>query len=116
MNCQRNFPWYRGWQDSFRDQDVTILGIHTPETDEEFDVANVKRATVEAKFAFPVLIDNDKKNWDAWGNSMWPSVYLIDKRGNLRYWWYGELNWQGADGEPRMRQRIEELLKEKNAS
>ena len=44
---------------------------------------------------------------------MWPSVYLIDKRGAVRYWWYGELNWQGSQGEKYMREKIEELLAEK---
>ena len=38
--------------------------------------------------------------------------YLIDKRGRVRYWWYGELNWQGAGGEAFMRGKIEELLAE----
>ena len=59
-----------------------------------------------------MLIDNERKNWNAWGNGIWPSVYLIDKRGALRYWWYGELKWQGTDGERIMRGRIEELLAE----
>ena len=62
---------------------------------------------------FPIVVDNDKKNWNAWGNSMWPSVYLIDKKGYVRYWWYGELDWQGAGGQKIMRKRIAELLAEK---
>ncbi len=61
---------------------------------------------------FPVVIDNDKRIWNAWGNSMWPSLYLIDKKGYVRYAWYGELNWKGAEGEKIMRQRIEQLLAE----
>jgi hypothetical protein len=40
-------------------------------------------------------------------------VYLIDKKGNVRYWWYGELNWQGSEGEKFMREKIVELLAEK---
>ena len=44
---------------------------------------------------------------------MWPSVYLIDKQGYVRYWWYGELNWQGAEGEKLLRKRISELIAEK---
>ena len=60
-----------------------------------------------------MLLDNEKRNWNAWGNSMWPTVYLIDKQGYVRYWWFGELKWQGNDGEKLLRQRIEELLKEK---
>jgi len=108
----RNYPWYRGWQDSFGGKGLTIVGIHTPEGGGEFDVEQVRKKAAEAKFTFPVLIDNDKKNWNAWGNSMWPSVYLVDKKGDLRFWWYGELNWQGQEGEKYLRQRIEELLAE----
>lgn len=67
----------------------------------------------EAQLKFPVVVDNDKKTWNNWGNTMWPSVYLIDKKGYIRYWWYGELNWKGTEGEKIMRKRIEELLAEK---
>lgn len=66
----------------------------------------------ENQLGFPVAVDNDLQYWNAWGNSMWPSVYLIDKQGYLRYWWYGELNWDGAGGQNLMAQRIEELLSE----
>jgi peroxiredoxin len=89
-----------------------VLGIHTAETAAERDPANVRKAALEAGLTFPILVDQDKLNWDAWGNSMWPSVYLIDKQGYVRYWWYGELNWKGAEGERRLRKRIEELLDE----
>ena len=34
------------------------------------------------------------------------SVFLIDKGEFVRYWWYGELNWQGTPGETWMRDRI----------
>ena len=63
---------------------------------------------------YAILIDNENKNWKAWANNMWPSTYLIDKKGYVRHWWYGELNWQGAEGEKYMRQKIEELLAEKD--
>ena len=45
---------------------------------------------------------------------MWPSVYLIDKRGYLRQFWPGELNWQGNNGEKYMREWIERLVAEPN--
>ena len=66
----------------------------------------------EAGFKFPIVIDNNEKNWNAWGNSIWPAVYLIDKRGRLRYWWYGELDWKGAGGQNIMAEKIKELLAE----
>ncbi len=72
----------------------------------------VKERAKEAELEFPIVIDNEQRNWNAWGNSMWPSVYLIDKRGYVRFWWLGELNWEGAEGEKILRGRIEELLAE----
>jgi len=111
-NCIRNYPTYLEWQEQFRDRDVVILGIHTPETAAEQDSATVKTKAEDAKLRFPILIDGTKANWKAWGNSMWPSVYLVDKRGYLRHFWPGELKWQGATGDRWMGDRIEELLAE----
>jgi thiol-disulfide isomerase/thioredoxin len=115
INCIRNFPTYVDWQERFRDKDVVVIGIHTPETAAERNSASVREKAQAAGFAFPVLIDETKANWNAWGNSMWPSVYLIDKCGYLRHFWPGELKWQGATGDVWMRERIEELLSESAA-
>lgn len=89
-----------------------VLGIHTPETDQEKDIAKVRKKLGEAKLSFPVAIDNQTTMWKRYGNSNWPSVYLIDKKGVGRWGWPGELAWMGADGEKLMRERILELLKE----
>lgn len=62
---------------------------------------------------YPIAVDGSAKTWQAWGNRYWPSIYVIDRRGDVRYRWDGELNWKGIRGEKMMRQRIEELLAEK---
>ena len=112
INCIHNYPSYRQWQAAFQAKDVVLIGIHSPETEGERVAATVRRKAAEEKLAYPILIDGSQENWNAWGNSMWPSVYLIDKRGYLRHFWPGELKWQGNDGEKYMRERIEELLAE----
>lgn len=112
INCIRNLPHYNDWHVHFRADRFRIVGIHRPETQGERIVEDVRRKAVEAGIAYPVAIDNDSANWDAWANRVWPSVYLIDKRGFVRYWWYGEMNWQGTEGEKWMRSRIQQLLTE----
>ncbi len=112
INCINNYPWYREWHDELSDQGVVLIGIHTPETDTERNLSHVRRKAADEELAFPILIDPKNENWNAWGNSMWPSVYLIDKRGYLRHFWPGELNWQGNNGHQLMRKRIEDLLAE----
>ena len=88
------------------------MGIHTPETGPEADLDNLRREVKEAKLNFPVMMDEQEANWNKWGNSMWPSVYLIDRKGRIRYWWYGELDWEGRKGQEMMKTRIKELLTE----
>jgi hypothetical protein len=68
----------------------------------------------ENKLIFSVAVDNDGKTWKAWGNNYWPSVYLIDKKGDVRYRWDGELDCKGAKGQEVMQKKIEELLAEKD--
>jgi peroxiredoxin len=109
-----NYPWYREWQDKFAKQNVTILGVHTPETEGEKQLDKIKEKVKENKLTFPTAIDNDGKTWKAWGNNYWPSVYLIDKKGDVRYRWDGELDWKEAKGQDVMRKKIEELLAEKD--
>jgi hypothetical protein len=74
----------------------------------------VRKKVEDEKIAYPIAVDNDAKTWRAWGNRYWPSVYLIDKQGNVRYRWNGELNFNGIPGEKLMRQRIEALLAEQD--
>jgi hypothetical protein len=114
INCVRNLPHYVAWQKRFASWPVRIVGIHRPETQAERVIEAVREKATEAGMTHPIAVDNGSQNWDAWANRVWPSVYLIDKQGFVRYWWYGELNWQGAQGERYMRARIEELLREDN--
>lgn len=113
INCIHNFPSYKNYQEKFKNRNVSLVGIHTPETPGEKVVETIQKKAEENGFQFPIAVDNGSKNWQAWGNRVWPCVYVIDKRGLVRYWWEGELNWQGAGGEKYIAAKIEELLAEK---
>jgi thiol-disulfide isomerase/thioredoxin len=113
INCVHNLPHYQSWHQKFSPQGLTIIGIQTPETTAEGNIDLLRQNVAERKIAYPVAFDRAAANWKAWANHTWPSVYLVDKRGQIRAWWYGELNWQGSRGEESMREKIEELLAEK---
>lgn len=114
INCVRNLRHYQSWHARYAEQGLVILGFHTPETQAERVVESVRAKVKSNGMLYPVAIDGQAKNWSAWSNRWWPSVYLVDKKGYVRYWWYGELNWQGAKGEEFMRLKIEELLSEQD--
>jgi thiol-disulfide isomerase/thioredoxin len=110
INCIRNYPHYKAWHDDFKKKDLVIVGVHTPETAAERKLESVKEKVKANKMAYPVAVDGAGKTWAAWDNRYWPAVYLVDKKGLVRYRWYGELNFNGAKGEAAMREKIEELL------
>lgn len=115
-NCHANFEIYRRWHDQLRSKGVEVVGIQTPETAQEREVDAVKSAAIERKLEFPILIDLESKNWATWGNTMWPTVYVVDKNGYIRHWWQGELNWKGATADKIMENGVEKLLAERTGS
>jgi len=112
VNCQRNLPSYGRWQKEFEKESVEIIGIHTPETPSERIPENVERKVKELKITYPVLLDTEAENWKRWGQQWWPTVYLLDAQGRVRYRWLGELEYEGAGGEARMGSFIKRLLAE----
>ena len=112
INCIHNQPAYKDWHERFSSKGAVVLGIHTPEGEGDRKLESIRKALHDQGLAYAVAVDNKKENWTAWANHMWPSVYLIDKEGYVRYWWYGEMNWQGVEGEKWMRSRIQQLLAE----
>jgi peroxiredoxin len=113
VNCQRNLPIYQKWHDKWSDEGVTVLGIQTPETEAEKHLDAVTAAARRDGVTYPVLVDLESQNWKSWGNTMWPTVYVIDADGYIRQWWQGELRWQGATGDQQLTAMVEQLLAER---
>lgn len=111
-NCIANFPIYNRWQQELTSRGVVVIGIQTPETANERNFDNVAKAAKKDGFKFPVLVDLKSENWTAWSNTMWPTVYVIDKKGFVRFWWQGELNWKGATGDQKIEELVSYLLNE----
>ncbi len=110
VNCANNYPHYRTWQDKYKDaKDFLMVGVHTPEFDAEKDVDRIEERMAKHKLTFAVAVDNDLATWKAWGNRYWPCVYVIDKAGNVRHRWEGEL---GDSGVKKLTAYIDELRKE----
>jgi thiol-disulfide isomerase/thioredoxin len=106
-NCQHVEPEMKRWHAAYADRGLTVIGVHTPELEEEKDPANVERYVREHGIAYPVAIDNAFATWDRYGNRAWPALYLIDRHGQIRYVRIGE----GAYDETQ--KQIEALLAER---
>ncbi len=90
INCQHVIPYLKTWYARYRDQGFVLIGNHFPEFGYEADLNNLKQAVAQDGIQYPVTQDNDGQTWDAYNNNYWPSLYLIDKRGHIRYVHIGE--------------------------
>jgi hypothetical protein len=83
-------PWVREWYETYQDDGLTVISVHYPEFSYERDYDNVVAATKRLGVAYPVAIDNDRVTWGAYNQRFWPTRYLIDKRGFIRFQHVGE--------------------------
>ena len=90
INCQHVLPALKGWHSQYANQGLVIIGNHYPEFSYEADLNNLKAAVAKNEILYPVAQDNDGATWNAYKNQYWPTMYLIDKNGHLRYVQIGE--------------------------
>jgi thiol-disulfide isomerase/thioredoxin len=106
VNCIRTLPYLQAWHERYRDKGLTVIGVHTPEFTFAQYESNVERGIREFGLTYPVVIDGNCEIWKAFANRYWPTKYLLDKDGYLRYAHFGE------GGYTECEQVIQELLHE----
>ena len=107
INCQNTLSTVKDWYARYADHELVVIGNHYPEFSYERDLTNLKAAVQSAGILYPVAQDNDGVTWRAFDNLYWPTMYLIDKRGHLRYTHIGEGAYATTE------QAIQSLLAEK---
>ncbi|MDQ0009529.1 thiol-disulfide isomerase/thioredoxin [Luteibacter jiangsuensis] len=105
INCLHVLPHTKALYDKYAKDGLVVVGVHTPEYDEERDPANVKAAIARYGITWPVAMDNGYQTWNAYGNRFWPALYLIDRDGRVVYSHFGEGNYD--ETEVRVRQLLE---------
>lgn len=96
-NCKNTLPYKRQWYEKYKDSGFVVLGVHTPELSFERDIANVKKAVRDYAIEYPVAIDTDFSNWDRFAVRAWPTWFIVDKEGFVRYSHVGEGDYQDSE-------------------
>jgi thiol-disulfide isomerase/thioredoxin len=106
VNCIRTLPYVQTWHERYRDKGLTVIGVHTPEFTFAQYESNVERGIREFGLTYPIVIDSNREIWKPFANRYWPTKYLLDKDGYLRYGHVGE------GGYAECEQGIQQLLRE----
>jgi thiol-disulfide isomerase/thioredoxin len=108
VNCVRTLPYVQAWHERYVGKGLTVIGVHTPEFTFAQYESNVERGVREFGLTYPIVVDNDREIWKAFANRYWPTKYLLDKEGYLRYAHFGEGAYRECE------EVIRELLLEAN--
>src|SRR6185369_8153245 len=105
-NCRNTLPFIKGWYDRYHDKGLTLIGVHSPEFEEERNVENLRREVASLRIRYAVVTDNDYQTWNAYHVEACPTTFLLDKQGRIRWMHEGEGAYDEAE------QLIQKLLAE----
>ncbi len=80
--------------------------MHSPEFSYEKEVSNVKKAIKELNIPYAIALDNDFNIWNSYKVWAWPSMFILDKQGRIRFTHLGEGAYRESE------ETIQRLLKE----
>ncbi len=97
INCLRTLPYVKGLYAQYHKYGLDVIGVETPEFTFEQEAGNVRQAIASDGITYPVVQDNKYGTWDAWQNEYWPAEYLIDAKGQVRHYQFGEGDYKESE-------------------
>ncbi len=89
-NCRNTLPYLKRWHEGYGGRGLTVVGVHSPEFEEERKLENLRREVVSLGIKYPVVTDNDYETWRAYQLEAWPTIFVLDKSGRVRWMHVGE--------------------------
>ena len=109
INCRNSLPFVESWHERYREKGLTVIGVHSPEFEEEKNVESLRGQVASLRIRYPVVTDNDYQTWKAYSVEAWPTIFLLDKQGRIRWMRVGEGKYDETE------RVIQKLLAEKEA-
>jgi thiol-disulfide isomerase/thioredoxin len=84
--CRRELPIFQSMYERYKDKGVVFIGMNWERPVAGKQLKDVAREfVVQNKFTFPVILDHDHIATDAYHIEGFPTLFLIDKTGTIRY-------------------------------
>ena len=89
VNCHHVLAELRPVEEKFRDV-LTVVGVHSPKFEYEKLPESVAAAIDRHEIHHPVLNDPNMTTWQSYGVRAWPTLVLVDPRGEIIATYSGE--------------------------
>ncbi len=110
---EANFKVYEEWLGKYLPANLKIVGVHGPDPENSLEFATIEKKAKEQEKFFPTAVDSTDLTLKAWKVERVPTMFLIDKKGNLRYSWDGQLVYRRFRGDLIIGEKIDALMREK---
>ncbi|HOS44769.1 MAG TPA: redoxin domain-containing protein, partial [Armatimonadota bacterium] len=90
INCLHVLPELAALDARFRDEPVTVVGVHSHKYPNEAHPAQIREALLRHDVTHPVIVDEDHQIWDSYGVQAWPTLVVIDPAGYIVATFSGE--------------------------
>ncbi len=104
--CIEEIPSLNRLVARLKDQPFRVVAVNIGETPEAINAFLLKLGETGIQLDFPVLLDEKGKSVRDWKVYAYPSNYLIDRKGKIRYAYRGALEWDA----PNIVETIEDLF------
>jgi len=90
--CRDEMPSIEKLRTRLQGRPFHVLAVNSGESPEKV-AAFLKRENI----TLPVVLDRDQKAVDAWKAKGLPMTFLVDAGGRVRYWAFGEMDWNAGE-------------------
>ncbi len=97
INCMHTLPTLDWIEKKCHDQPVVVIGVHSAKFFNEQEVENIQEAIGRYEIGHPVIADREMKIWRSYDVTAWPTIVVIDPKGNVVYRQAGEAQRETLD-------------------
>jgi thiol-disulfide isomerase/thioredoxin len=96
INCHHILPDLAKLEEKYKNE-LVVIGVHSPKFPAERDTENVRRKVREYRIKHPVINDANQTIWNRFHVKSWPTLVLIDAKGEPVDSVSGEGHFEGVD-------------------
>ncbi len=103
----RTLPYLSAWAKRYAQLGLSLVGVNSPRFPFTADAANLRAALGRLDLDLPFAIDSRYSLWHAYGCQGWPSLFLWGRGGALRWFHFGEGEYEATEAV--IREELENL-------